>query len=141
MISKSKIGKIGDRIKRGEFLTKAENTNLQDWRKSFVPILDYYPKKATQKIDEESIVALGKRLKRIPSIHSKLKRSKTLRLSSMQDIAGLRIGLKNQSAMLAAANTMRSSQSKNKFKRMYDYHSQPKEDGDRSIHLVYQSVK
>lgn len=141
MISNTKIDKIGEKIKTGESLNKLEREALLVWRNSFIPVLDYYHKRAVKKIGQENIVTIGKRLKRIPSINKKLKRSKTLRLSSMQDIAGLRLVFKNHSELLSAVNIIRSSQSKNNFKRMYDYNSQPKKDGYRSVHLIYQSLK
>ena len=57
----------------------------------------------------------------------------------MQDIAGLRLVMKNKSDLHSAVNVIRSSQSKNIFKKMQDYHSRPKSDGYRSIHMVFQS--
>lgn len=138
MISHSKIDRIGDKIRGGEPLTGLQKQDLLDWRNSFVPVLDYYHKRLLLKIPKSSVFLLGKRLKRIPSIHKKLKRSKTLRLSSMQDIAGIRVVFPTPEEMLEAVNAVRSSSSKNKFKKLHDYHSRPKSDGYRSVHLVYQ---
>ena len=141
MISSSQIDKIGDKLRKEASLTSEESLTLLDWRNSFVSTLDYYHRRSLQKIQPETLLAVGKRLKRIPSIQKKLLRSKTLRLSSMQDIAGLRLILKSQNDLQVAVNAIRSSESKNKFIKFQDYHSRPKQDGYRSVHLVYRSLK
>ena len=83
MISNTKIDKIGDKIRENTPSTRQEEQQLLIWRGSFVNPLNYYHKRTLQKINKQTIIAIGKRLKKIPSIHKKLQRSKTLRLSSM----------------------------------------------------------
>lgn len=85
------------------------------------------------------MMAIAKRIKRIESIRIKLKRFSTMRLSTLQDIAGLRVILKNKEKLEKAFISIRNSESVNKLKRLDDYHYRPKDDGYRGIHLVYQT--
>ncbi|MCB0414482.1 MAG: hypothetical protein KDD50_09120 [Bdellovibrionales bacterium] len=141
MISKSKIDKIGEKIKRRQELSKTEGAILLTWRNSFFNTLEAYHRRVREKIDMETVISVGKRIKRIPSIHTKLKNSDSLRLSTMQDIAGLRVVLKNQVSLYEAVSIIRSSKTKNILKKVNDYHSVPKENGYRSTHLIFLSVK
>ena len=94
-LSNSKLNKIGDIIRSDAGNPKYTEALkiLNDWREDHGPILDkYYDKcaKLSGKIDKNNII-VAQRLKRLPTIISKLNRFKTMRLSSMHDIAGVRI--------------------------------------------------
>ena len=139
MISNSKIDKIGDLLKKDNSLKSSDLKILLDWRNSFSPILDYYYKKLKKNINQNNAVVLARRLKRIESIQIKLRRFKTMRLSTLQDVAGVRAILKNEQLLLSVFGKLRSQSTKNKLKRLDNYHSYPKSDGYRGIHLVYQN--
>ena len=139
MISNSKIDKIGDLLKKENSLKSSDLKILLDWRNSFSPILDYYYKKLKKNINQNNAVVLARRLKRIESIQIKLRRFKTMRLSTLQDVAGVRAILKNEQLLLSVFGKLRSQSNKNKLKRFDNYHSYPKSDGYRGIHLVYQN--
>lgn len=62
-----------------------------------------------------------------------------MRLSTLQDVAGVRAILKNEQLLLSVFGKLRSQSTKNKLKRLDNYHSHPKSDGYRGIHLVYQN--
>lgn len=141
MISNRKIDNIGKLLKQEERLPTQEFQKLLHWRNDFSSILNYYYHKLKSDIPENDIIILAKRLKRIESIQIKLKRFKTMRLSTLQDIAGIRIVLNEQTALMGAYGTLRSLTSRNTLKRLDDYHSNPKNDGYRGIHLVYQNHK
>ncbi len=89
-------------------------------------------------IDTKAIVA--QRLKRSPSILSKLKRFNTMQLAQMQDIGGLRAVVSNIARVRRLEKEYRSYQ-KSRFKhelvKSKDYITAPKADGYRSIHLVF----
>ncbi|AOY64022.2 RelA/SpoT domain-containing protein [Xanthomonas citri pv. glycines] len=81
---------------------------------------------------------VGQRLKRLPSIVSKLQRFDTMSLDRMQDIAGLRavVSSMRRLRMLREAYENKSRFS-HELRSIHDYVMTPKDDGYRSIHLVY----
>jgi len=60
-------------------------------------------------------------------------------LSTLQDIAGLRVVLTDDIALLKAYTRLRSLASKHTLKKIDNYHNNPKDDGYRGIHLIYQN--
>lgn len=139
MISKRKTDKVGELLKEQKLLSDTDYQDLLEWRNSFSSILDYYHVKLKSKINQQDIVTLSRRLKRIESIQIKLRRFTTMRLSTLQDIAGLRVVLKDEFALQKAFSTLRSQPSRHKLKRVDDYHNIPKSDGYRGFHIIYQN--
>jgi len=89
---------------------------------------------------------IAQRTKRIPAIIVKLKAHQSsglpLKLSQMHDIGGCRAVLRTVSQVETLVKTYEEATAKNalrggKFHRKYDYVSEPKPDGYRSVHLVY----
>jgi len=139
VVTKSKVDKIGMHLKLKEQLSAREYQDLLEWRNSFTGILDYYHTKLKARIDLEDLVTFSRRLKRIESIQIKLKRFKTMRLSTLQDIAGLRLVLKDEVALQKTFSTLRSLTSRHTLKRVDNYHHNPKSDGYRGFHLIYEN--
>lgn len=140
MVSNRKIDNIGEQLKKVTLLKKADLNILLEWRNSFSPILEYYYSKLKKEIKKEDLVVLARRLKRIESIQIKLKRFKTMRLSTLQDIAGVRAVLKDEQALNKVFAHLRSQITINKLKRVDNYFSAPKENGYRGVHLIYQNA-
>ncbi|MFK8137064.1 MAG: RelA/SpoT domain-containing protein [Bdellovibrionales bacterium] len=138
MISNRKIDLIGQKIKASEVLTKRETEDFLAWRKSFESSLDYFFKRLKAYSLEEDLVSIAKRIKRTESIQIKLKRFKSLRLSTLQDVAGARVVLKNTEALNQVFSKIRGASSKSKLKKLDDYVGWPKSDGYRGVHLIYQ---
>lgn len=143
--SKTKIDRSGDLLKNGTS-SGAEMANaldiLSSWRSYHAIPLDTFAKvlrKRTQKISENGIVA--QRLKRTPSILLKLSNHKTMRLSTMQDIGGLRSIVENTEQVYRLLDLYKQSKSKHSLFSLDDYIETPKKDGYRSIHLVYKLAK
>ncbi len=86
-------------------------------------------------IDKKAIVV--RRLKRMPSILSKLKRYPNMQLTTMGDIGGLRVILKDMESVEVLYKKMKGSGTKNKLEKEYDYLKSPKDSGYRGIHLIY----
>lgn len=86
-------------------------------------------------IDRHGIV--GQRLKRAPSVIAKLRRFRSMRLTQMQDIAGLRAILANQLRVNRLYENYLNSRFRHELVNEKDYIALPKEDGYRGIHLVY----
>ncbi len=140
MVSNRKIDNIGNLLKKEADLNKSDLKTLLQWRNSFSPILEYYYSKLKKDVNGDNLVVLARRLKRIESIQIKLKRFKTMRLSTFQDVAGVRVVLKSEYALNEVFAKLRSQSTINKLKRIDNYCSTPKDDGYRGIHLVYQNA-
>lgn len=89
-----------------------------------------------KKVDQGAIVA--QRIKRMPSIVSKLQRFDQMNLARMQDIGGLRavVGTLNKARQLEESY-ITGGRLKHKLVQLKDYIKFPKSSGYRSIHLVY----
>ena len=106
---------------------------LSNWRSSHVFSLDQATnilRSFCAKADRNSLVV--KRLKRTPSIISKLKRFDKMKLRNMQDIAGCRGILSNSKNVYKVKRVLNK---KRNFK-VTDYIKSPKLDGYRGIHLI-----
>jgi putative GTP pyrophosphokinase len=145
--SKTKIDQAGDLfknksdIKAESSLSKALDV-LSDWRAYHAKPLDAFAivlKQRSQKINSHAIVA--QRLKRTPSILLKLSNHKTMRLSAMQDIGGLRVVLPSSEEVYQLLNLYKKSKSKHSLFSTDDYIEAPKKDGYRGIHLVYKLAR
>lgn len=138
--SKSQIDKAGNIVRNScsdqEEIEWAEEV-LSNWR-----LIHGYPintfnttlRDKIRSIDKNALVA--QRLKRRPSIVSKLQRE-TTRLSQMQDMGGLRAVVKDMTTLRKLVENYKSSKFKHEFLAQDDYISRPKDSGYRSIHLVY----
>ncbi len=114
---------------------------LCQWRVAHSFILDDVHERLLEKCKElelsDALIAM--RLKRLSSIIHKLKRFSG-RLSKIQDIAGIRVILKSQTEVELLYQKLVQSQ----FIQTYtisskNYIQSPKQDGYRSIHLVYKN--
>jgi len=87
-------------------------------------------------IDKNATV--GQRLKRAPSVIAKLRRFKTMKLPQMQDIAGLRAIAENLPKVRRLHQSYLTSRFDHDLVNEKDYIKEPKDDGYRSVHLVYE---
>lgn len=83
-------------------------------------------------------VIVAERLKRLPTILNKLRRFDTMKLSQMQDIAGVRVVLDEVDDAEKFYVELIATEQNCKLRRTHDYIEKPKNDGYRSIHLVYE---
>lgn len=145
--SKSKVDWAGD-VLISETSSQEEKDKalviLDNWR-----AIHRYPmhifkkrlKRVSQKIDKEALAV--QRLKRLSSILKKLQRkyygkNPTMKLSQMQDIAGCRVVMSNvELARKLYREGYIRGDLKHKKVNEKDYITTPKDDGYRSIHLIY----
>lgn len=143
--SKTKIDKAGELLKNKNVSNDEKHQALDvlsNWRATHAVPLDSFArilKARAQKIQSNAIVA--QRLKRTPSILLKLSNHKTMRLSAMQDIGGLRAVLENTEDIYKLVSVYKKSRSKHSMFSIDDYIQEPKKDGYRGIHLVYKLSK
>jgi len=83
---------------------------------------------------------VAQRLKRVVSIVSKLERFPNMKLSTMQDIAGLRAIVKNVTQVRVLEQNYKDSNFKHILKDNKDYIHAPAPSGYRGVHLIYQYV-
>lgn len=141
--SKSQIKKAGLILKN----TKSQKKDtdwayelLNNWR-----VCHGYPlntfnvalRKRVNKLGFQS-ATVAQRLKRAPTMIEKLRRFKNMQLSTMQDIGGLRAILSNLSDVhTLEQDYLTDKRLTHELKSSYDYIEHPKDDGYRSIHLIY----
>lgn len=138
-MSNTALNKIGDIIRAQRHDSDYKNAveELNNWREAHGAILDsYYNKcvKLSKKIDKNDII-VAQRLKRLPTIIGKLNRFENMRLSSMQDIAGVRIiasDMKQLSAIEKRISKWRH------LIRVKDYIDNPKDSGYRGKHFIFE---
>jgi hypothetical protein len=136
------------RTKAGSALAKEIETDedldvIDNWRSSHaLPLqtIKMLLKGRARAIDGSAIVA--QRLKRLPSIRSKLQRE-TIRLQQMQDLGGCRAIVKDMTTLVALAAKFNQSLEKEDTRRhklvdSKDYIASPKADGYRSLHHVFE---
>ncbi|MFH1972470.1 MAG: RelA/SpoT domain-containing protein [archaeon] len=132
----------------GVILTKKESSKalgvLSNWRAAHsypMHVFKQRLKRSSEKIDPSSLSA--QRLKRVSSILKKLHRKydgkkATMKLTQMQDIAGCRAVMTDvELAKKLYQDYYSNGTLKHKKVNEKDYITYPKEDGYRSIHLIY----
>ena len=112
---------------------------INNWRSSHSYPLNTFQmtlRRKGRKLERGVIVA--QRIKRLESIHAKLTRQPTMRMSQMQDIAGCRAVFKNMVSVRRLVQKYKTSKFDHVFKSEKDYIANPKPDGYRCHHLVYE---
>lgn len=146
LYSKSKTDKAGDLLRSNKKKNKSEELAvLSNWRARHSYPMNVFTKRLKRvsiTIDKNAITA--QRLKRVPSIIKKLNRryndqKATMKLTQIQDIAGCRVVLSNLELLKELYSKYYSSGSDIKHIKVNEknYIDNPKDDGYRSIHLVY----
>lgn len=115
---------------------------LNNLREMYVHPLNAFQTTLRRKMKASDPEAMAsQRLKRIPSIMSKLNRSPGMQLARMQDVGGLRAVVRDINAV-RDLETSYVNNSLNRFRHVLksqkDYIDEPKDSGYRGIHLVYQ---
>jgi ppGpp synthetase/RelA/SpoT-type nucleotidyltranferase len=138
--------KAGSALSR-DLETDADLVVIDNWRSSHaLPLqtIKMMLKGRAKSVDQTAVVA--QRLKRLPSIRSKLKRE-TMRLQQMQDLGGCRAILKDLAAVNKLVKKFEESVGKNPKQQglrrhrlvdTKDYIKNPKPDGYRGVHYVFE---
>ena len=145
--SKSKVDQAGNILISETSSSREKEIALEildNWRAIHRYPMHIFKKRlkgVSEKIDKEALAV--QRLKRLPSILKKLQRKyhknePTMKLSQMQDIAGCRVVMSNvELARKLHSEGYLKGDLKHKKVNEKDYITHPKEDGYRSIHLIY----
>lgn len=143
--SRSQVNKAGEILVRE---ITSEDFALDQWMWAFDVLSNWrachgYPintfqatlRQKLKKIDTDALVA--QRLKRTPSILSKLQRFSNMNLSRMQDIGGLRAVVGTMHQLRKLHHNYNTSRFTHDLVSEFDYIASPKPSGYRSVHLVY----
>jgi len=145
--SKSKIDSAGNILISNKSSAEEKDKALElldNWRAIHRYPLHIFKKRlkmVSEKIDEDALSV--QRLKRLPSMLNKLQRKyggnkPTMKLSQMQDIVGCRAIMPNvELAKKLYKKGYIQGDLKHKKVNEKNYIAHPKEDGYRSIHLIY----
>ena len=141
--SKSSVHKAG-RVLRDSNAGLEELSNAMDvlsvWRSFHSYPINTFQAYLRSKIKKDAYqkAIIAQRLKRMPSIVSKLKRLKGMGLETMQDIGGIRVILKNIDDVYSLHNALLKARFAHKaLLPPDDYIKNPKRDGYRSLHQVF----
>ena len=108
---------------------------VNQWRASHNRPLNTFRSNLRRRAGRRGVVA--QRLKRLPSIVSKLVRIPRIRLSQMQDIGGCRAIVPTAADAANLAADLAASKIRHELVRSHNYISKPQATGYRSLHLVY----
>jgi len=136
--SKKAVKKAGERIRHGEDADGDLNI-LNRWRAAHGYIINTFQANLRQRTRGTNI-QVGQRLKRANTIIDKLRQGRALDLSSMHDIAGMRLVFSDIPSLNEFRASFHLSRAKHEMINAvpkYDYIAAPKESGYRGIHDVY----
>lgn len=141
-VSKKEVGRAGDRLvsqlASGERYKDEDVKILHEWR-----MMHLYPLSKIKFYLERDAVSLNKnalmssRIKRMPSIVTKLSRFPDMKLNKMQDLGGCRAILDNIGQVYTLVDKISSSRFSHELVRTDDYMKNVKDSGYRSFHMVY----
>ena len=111
---------------------------INNWRSSHSRPLYTFRlglRRHAERVDDTALVA--QRIKRLSSISLKLRLSRHMKLSQMQDIGGCRAVVSSVSQVYDIVKRYKTSDIRHKLLSEDDYISSPKLSGYRSYHLIY----
>lgn len=91
-----------------------------------------------RRMAEGKNIVVAERLKRLDSIIKKLEREPSMSLWMMQDLGGCRFIVPSIKEVYEYAEKYDKSSKRHRFVERYDYISEPKTSGYRSLHMVYE---
>lgn len=139
--SKKRVSRAGHAIGNGA--ADAEDLHaVANWRASHAYILNTFQSNLRQRTKNTQSV-VGTRLKRLPTIENKLKRFPEMQLSRMHDIAGCRVIFESLPELIDFRENFHKARFNHKRRGAegngkWNYISDPKADGYRGIHEVYE---
>ena len=114
---------------------------INNWRSSHAYPLNTFQITLRNKAKSiENDIIISQRIKRLESIHAKLSRQTSMRMTQMQDIAGCRAVLSDVEHVEYLVKKYKASRFDHKFKNEKNYIAHPKFDGYRCHHLVYEYI-
>ncbi len=140
-ISKSAVDKIGEKLR--SYTTNEEEylkaiDDLNNWRKNHGEIMDFYLDECHRIVSNtlKNYIEPFARLKRLVTILDKIiNRQPKMRLSSLQDVAGVRVIVNNMNELATIEKEITKLPG---FVKCTDYIDSPKSDGYRGKHFIFE---
>jgi len=144
--SKAQIDRAGNALRK-YMLSELNNEELDfnealniifNWRAAHSYVVNTFNatlREKIKRIDPKALIA--QRIKRFPSIVQKMQRRPTMRLSSMQDIGGLRAVMTSLKKIYLLEKDYENTKFKHQKLKPDDYIKNPKPSGYRCLHLLY----
>lgn len=139
--SRNKIIKAGKTIRKDDIPIqeiKEAVKVIDNWRSAHAYPLHVIYMRLRDMAASRSDIVVAERLKRLDSIINKLKREPTMSLWEVQDLGGCRFIVPTMNEVYIFSKKYRNSRVRHRHVDTYDYISNPKSSGYRSLHLVYQ---
>lgn len=137
-ISKTLIRKIGHNIKNN-IVSEEELNTFNKYRNTYIEVMEELLTSIKDKLPKPLFIA--RRLKRLESIKIKLQRFPQMELDRMQDIGGTRAVFNNLDEVKEYIKNIRVIENSTfKIIKENDYISNPKDDGYRSYHIVFECL-
>lgn len=137
-ISKTLIRKIGHNIKNN-IVSEEELNTFNEYRNTYIEVMEELLTSIKDKLPKPLFIA--RRLKRLESIKIKLQRFPQMKLDRMQDIGGARAVFNNLNEVKEYIKNIRVIENSTfKIIKENDYISNPKDDGYRSYHIVFECL-
>jgi ppGpp synthetase/RelA/SpoT-type nucleotidyltranferase len=140
-VSKKQVNRAGEILKGGKVGSQKyqEALNIANqWRLAHIYPINTFQARLRKMVFQYPGTLVAQRLKRMPTIIDKLDRHKNMKLSTMQDIGGVRAVLKDVNTVFAIVKRYeKSKRFTHLLKEKRDYINKPKPDGYRGVHLVY----
>lgn len=150
LYSKNRVRTAGKRIAKAKeetgflfwhvSLSREEHNVLENWRTSHGAVLNT-AQAWLRRLEREQRPVVGQRLKRYNTIVDKLATGRSRDLSTMHDIAGVRLIFRNEDELLQFREKMDASRAKHKRTHehdRFDYILKPKDTGYRGVHDVFE---
>lgn len=139
--SRKQVSKAGETLLTSKLDDEREIALMviNSWRTSHLYPLGVLKNNLLKLLSKHEIspTLVSQRLKRLTSIEYKLDLNPNMRLGGMQDIGGYRAVLDDAKDLKRLKEALESQRINHKLEKVYDYVSQPKNTGYRSIHLIY----
>lgn len=113
-------------------------SDISAWRASHLYPMNTFRTTLMRKTRAYKNPVIAQRLKRMPTIIAKLNRHNAPRLSTMQDVGGLRAIVHDLEEVYELKNYYEHAKLPHRHIGTDDYIAKPKSDGYRSVHLVYE---
>ena len=144
MLTKSGVIKSGKRLAHNDSsyeMYAHDMDTLHEWRRAHIAPMQRLNMYARGRVKGVNQAIVAQRLKRIPTIISKLKDANIhCDLYSMQDIGGVRVVLED---VVQVEDFIKKTHKKTQCRKQtnaYDYISHPKPSGYRGFHLVFDDM-
>lgn len=142
---RNQINKAGEEMmtSKDPSVVKMAIDKINDWRALHTPVLESLQNRVITLINAHSIpiILSSHRLKRLASIQYKLDVNPTMRLGGVQDIGGVRIVVEDIKILNVLSELLQKSSLEGfNFEKYYNYVTQPKQSGYRSIHFIYKFI-